>query len=405
MFDARLFDSQARSSAHVNPERTFPYTRSVQMFDLDRCDPYTVRHGTSDQYAAAQHPRVHRAADPRAGLSPVGARDRRCRGPHVTVDGAQPPQHAATTRLPAPRPDQAPSHRGALRHEQRRRHGTPSRPPCPLVGDVAAGTNVLAEENVEELLPVPVDFTGDGELFMLRVRGESMIELGILDGDFVVATQITHPQNGDIVVAGIPGGEATIKTYSRSGADVTLDSGERHDGTDDLHRRPGRDLRQGRHRDAPLLSGGHHVPAGPSGSARPRVAEEAAAATTRAAAGAASSATPRRRTRRSSAAGPGIPAGSPAIRARARSAPTWRPVREPARSRRRPVTSSRMPITRPTTNGCERAEAHQRHAVVRVAADADVEAGSRRTRHAAGGRRPVRSSTVPIDDPCDPPAS
>ena len=83
-------------------------------------------------------------------------------------------------------------------------------------------TDVLAEENVEELLPVPVDFTGDGELFMLRVRGESMIELGILDGDFVVATQITNPNNGDIVVAGIPGGEATIKTYSRSGAQVTL---------------------------------------------------------------------------------------------------------------------------------------------------------------------------------------
>ena len=92
----------------------------------------------------------------------------------------------------------------------------------PLVGDVAAGTDVLAEENVEELLPVPVDFTGDGELFMLRVRGDSMIDLGILDGDFVVATQIANPNNGDIVVAGIPGGEATIKTYSRSGAEVTL---------------------------------------------------------------------------------------------------------------------------------------------------------------------------------------
>ncbi|NOX30903.1 MAG: transcriptional repressor LexA [Actinobacteria bacterium] len=92
----------------------------------------------------------------------------------------------------------------------------------PLVGDVAAGTDVLAEENVEELLPLPVDFTGDGELFMLRVRGDSMIELAILDGDFVVATQVDHPANGDIVVAGIPGGEATIKTYSRSGAEVTL---------------------------------------------------------------------------------------------------------------------------------------------------------------------------------------
>jgi repressor LexA len=92
----------------------------------------------------------------------------------------------------------------------------------PLVGDVAAGTNVLAEENVEELLPVPVDFAGEGELFMLRVRGDSMIELGILDGDYVVATQVDHPNNGDIIVAGIPGGEATVKTYSRSGAEVML---------------------------------------------------------------------------------------------------------------------------------------------------------------------------------------
>jgi repressor LexA len=92
----------------------------------------------------------------------------------------------------------------------------------PRVGDVAAGTDVLAEENVEELLPVPVDFTGEGELFMLRVRGDSMIDAGILDGDYVVATQVSHPNNGDIVVAGIPDGEGTVKFYSRSGADVTL---------------------------------------------------------------------------------------------------------------------------------------------------------------------------------------
>ncbi len=92
----------------------------------------------------------------------------------------------------------------------------------PLVGDVAAGTDVLASENVEELLPVPVDFTGDGELFMLRVRGDSMIGSGILDGDFVIAVQQTLADNGDIVVAGIPGGEATVKTYRRSGTTVTL---------------------------------------------------------------------------------------------------------------------------------------------------------------------------------------
>lgn len=92
----------------------------------------------------------------------------------------------------------------------------------PLVGDVAAGTDVLASENVEELLPVPLDFTGEGDLFMLRVRGESMIEAGILDGDFVIAVQQATANNGDIIVAGIPDGEATVKTYRRKGNTVTL---------------------------------------------------------------------------------------------------------------------------------------------------------------------------------------
>ncbi len=92
----------------------------------------------------------------------------------------------------------------------------------PLVGDVAAGTDVLAEENVEELYPLPEDFTGPGELFMLRVRGESMIEAGILDGDFVVAEQGAFAGPNDIVVAGIPGGEATVKRYRSDGPTVTL---------------------------------------------------------------------------------------------------------------------------------------------------------------------------------------
>jgi repressor LexA len=92
----------------------------------------------------------------------------------------------------------------------------------PLVGDVAAGTDVLAQENVEELLPLPSDFTGDGDLFMLRVRGDSMIEAGILDGDYVVARAQKDAQKGDIVVAGIPGGEATIKTWTRRGNTVVL---------------------------------------------------------------------------------------------------------------------------------------------------------------------------------------
>jgi repressor LexA len=92
----------------------------------------------------------------------------------------------------------------------------------PLVGDVAAGSNVLAQENVEEVLPLPADFTGDGDLFMLRVRGDSMIEAGILDGDFVVCRAQKTADDGDIVVAGIPGEEATVKTFTRDGGNVVL---------------------------------------------------------------------------------------------------------------------------------------------------------------------------------------
>jgi repressor LexA len=92
----------------------------------------------------------------------------------------------------------------------------------PLLGDVAAGTNVLAQENVEELLPLPADFVGDGDLFMVRVRGDSMIDAGILDGDYVVARTQPSAENGDVVVAGIPGEEATVKTYRARGNKVTL---------------------------------------------------------------------------------------------------------------------------------------------------------------------------------------
>lgn len=93
----------------------------------------------------------------------------------------------------------------------------------PLVGDVAAGTDVLAQENVEEIYPVPADLTGDGELFMLRVRGDSMIDVGILDGDLVVARAQSTARNGEIVVAGIPGEEATVKTFRTRGATIVLE--------------------------------------------------------------------------------------------------------------------------------------------------------------------------------------
>ena len=92
----------------------------------------------------------------------------------------------------------------------------------PVIGDVAAGTGVLAAENIEEVMPLPSDFTGEGELFMLRVRGDSMIELGILDGDFVVASKQPTANEGDVVVAGIPNDEATVKSFSQSNNQVIL---------------------------------------------------------------------------------------------------------------------------------------------------------------------------------------
>lgn len=94
----------------------------------------------------------------------------------------------------------------------------------PLVGEVAAGTDVLAEENVEEIHPLSEDFTGSdsGQLFMLKVRGDSMIDAGIFSGDYVVVRQQPDVHKGDVVVAGIPGEEATVKTYSRRGSKVVL---------------------------------------------------------------------------------------------------------------------------------------------------------------------------------------
>ncbi|HVM02377.1 MAG TPA: transcriptional repressor LexA, partial [Acidimicrobiales bacterium] len=92
----------------------------------------------------------------------------------------------------------------------------------PLLGDVAAGTDVLAQENVEELLPLPADFTGNGTLFMLRVRGDSMVDAGILDGDYVVVRQQPEARKGEIVVAGIPGEEATVKRFEAVDGQVVL---------------------------------------------------------------------------------------------------------------------------------------------------------------------------------------
>jgi len=92
----------------------------------------------------------------------------------------------------------------------------------PFVGDVAAGTGVLAQELSHELMSIPEQFAGRGDSFVLQVRGESMIDAGILPGDFVVVQRQAHANTGEIVVAGIPGDEATVKRYFPQGSRVVL---------------------------------------------------------------------------------------------------------------------------------------------------------------------------------------
>lgn len=92
----------------------------------------------------------------------------------------------------------------------------------PLIGDVAAGTGVLAAETQGEFMALPEEFAGRGESFVLKVRGESMIDAAILPGDFVVVSRQVTANKGEIVVAGIPGEEATVKRYFPQGIRVIL---------------------------------------------------------------------------------------------------------------------------------------------------------------------------------------
>lgn len=92
----------------------------------------------------------------------------------------------------------------------------------PFVGDVAAGTGVLATESSHDLMSIPEQFAGRGDCFMLQVRGDSMVDAGILSGDFVVIERQQEARTGEIVLAGIPGDEATIKRFFPQGSRVVL---------------------------------------------------------------------------------------------------------------------------------------------------------------------------------------
>jgi repressor LexA len=84
----------------------------------------------------------------------------------------------------------------------------------PLVGRIAAGGPILAEQHIEEVYPLPESLVGSGELFLLKVVGDSMIDLAICDGDFVVIRSQKNAEKGEIVAAMIDG-EATVKTFSK----------------------------------------------------------------------------------------------------------------------------------------------------------------------------------------------
>ena len=152
--------------------------------------------------------------------------------------------------LPAPRPEPAPRRRGpdpgespaldaepaapaitahprpaaSTRHPSTRPASGDARPAAayvPVVGRIAAGGPILAEQAVEDVFPLPRQLVGDGTLFMLKVVGDSMVDAAICDGDWVVVRQQPVAENGDIVAAMIDG-EATVKTFKRRDGHVWL---------------------------------------------------------------------------------------------------------------------------------------------------------------------------------------
>lgn len=99
--------------------------------------------------------------------------------------------------------------------------GTKELVDVPIVGKVTAGQPILAVENIEDTFPLPVEYTRNSDVFMLKVRGESMIEAGIFNGDFILVKQQSSANNGEIVVALI-GEEATVKTFYKESGYIRL---------------------------------------------------------------------------------------------------------------------------------------------------------------------------------------
>lgn len=92
----------------------------------------------------------------------------------------------------------------------------------PLVGSIAAGSPILADEDIEEIYPLPVELVGNGPVFMLTIRGDSMMNAGILDRDYVVVQKQSTARNGQIVAALVDGEEATVKRFEKTDLGVVL---------------------------------------------------------------------------------------------------------------------------------------------------------------------------------------
>lgn len=123
----------------------------------------------------------------------------------IPADGQSPVTAAAVPAPPAPMGDDDVTGSGDAR---------PAATYVPVVGRIAAGGPILAEERVEEVMPLPRQLVGEGTLFMVQVRGDSMVNAAICDGDFVVVRQQPDAENGEIVAA-IIDDEATVKTLRR----------------------------------------------------------------------------------------------------------------------------------------------------------------------------------------------
>ena len=94
--------------------------------------------------------------------------------------------------------------------------------PIPLVGQITAGEPILAEQNIEEFFPLPINLVRGKDNFILRVKGESMINAGILDKDYIIVDRKNHASNSEIVVAMINGDFATVKRFFKEGTRVRL---------------------------------------------------------------------------------------------------------------------------------------------------------------------------------------